>query len=450
MPARIKSVQIQDALWLALLAVYIAAGAALVPFHGDESTQIFMGRDFYYLFVEGDFSQVIYDDSGSQRGDEQHLRLLNGTLAKTFFGWVAHGQGIAFEEINDQWFWGRDYDYNRDNGRIPDLQLLNGARLSAALQLALAAAAFFQFVKLSLNRPTAYVASALFTLHPNMLINGRRAMMEGSHMLGLALLLLAGVWLMRERNWRNYVLLGFCAGFAIAAKHPNVIICATVFLAVSAGPLRGVLRNSGPARRAHLRSLAGVALASLTACLMFLLLNPAWWSAPLDMPALVLALRSDLLQIQVDIFGGYESFAEQIRGFLRFVFAGQHQYFEVGQWAGYDVIIAQIEAYERSGLAGILFGGSVFYGFVSLVLAALGAWTLARDSRIAGEVKGLLLLWIGGSALFTLLVTPLPWARYYLPLVPALIVLISPALVAIATLIWKRIGTQSSDVALLA
>ena len=450
MPSRKNTIHIIDGLWLALLALYIVAGATLVPFHGDESTQIFMGRDYFYLFADGDFSKVIFDDSGAQRADEQHLRLLNGTVAKTIFGWVAHSLGLAIDEINDQWFWGRDYEYNRSSGRIPDAPLLNAARLTAALQLALAAAAFFHVLRLSLNRPTAYIASALFTLHPNMLINGRRAMMEGSHILGLTLVLLAGVWLIRERKWWTYALLGVCSGFAIATKHPNAIICALVFLAVSAEPVWHLLLQRGPSQRAHFRNLAGIAAAGLAACLTFLLLNPAWWSAPLRMPALVLSLRSDLLQIQVDLFGGYESVGEQARGFFHFVLAGQHQYFEVGQWAGYDVISAQIEAYERSGLAGFLFGGTVLYGFVYLALAIFGALTLARDSRIAGDCKRLLLLWIGGSALFTLLVTPLPWARYYLPLVPALIVLASQALFTIATTIRKRIGPQADGIAALA
>ena len=237
--------------------------------------------------------------AGRSERTSSDLRLLNGTVAKTIFGWVAHSLGMAIDEINDQWFWGRDYEYNRSSGRIPDAPLLNAARLAAALQLALAAAAFFHVLRLSLNRPTAYIASALFTLHPNMLINGRRAMMEGSHILGLTLVLLAGVWLIRERKWWTYALLGVCSGFAIATKHPNAIICALVFLAVSAEPAWHLLRQRGPSQRAHFRSLAGIAAAGLAACLTFLLLNPAWWSAPLRMPALVLSLRSDLLRAQV-------------------------------------------------------------------------------------------------------------------------------------------------------
>ena len=50
-----------DWLWLGLLAMYIVAGAAIVPFHGDESTLMVMGRDYHYIFVEGDLSKVFFD-----------------------------------------------------------------------------------------------------------------------------------------------------------------------------------------------------------------------------------------------------------------------------------------------------------------------------------------------------------------------------------------------------
>ncbi len=438
-----------DALWLVLLAVYILAGVSGVPFHGDESTLIFMGRDYYYLFDEGDLSKILYDDSGSQPADEQHLRLLNGSVSKTIYGWVAHRSGFATDELNEQWHWGRDYDLNRRTGRLPDAQLLNAVRLSSALQLALAVAAFFQVAKLTLNRPTAYLASALFALHPNVLINGRRAIMEGSHLLGLMLVLLAGVWLVHERKWWKYVLVGVCTGFAIAAKHPNVIVCGTIFLAVSLSPIWRLTRDRGPDWRVHVRALARVAAAGLLAMLTFLVLNPAWWSAPLEIPGLVMSMRADLLQRQVDIFGGYSSFATQVHGLFRFVFVGQHQYFEVAHWSAYDVISAQIDAYENSGLAGLLIAGSRLFGLVCLVLATYGALMLARSKSIRSEYKTMLLVWIGGLALVTLIVTPLPWARYYLPLIPALTVLVSHALVTIAPAIWKRVNPQSDGVAVL-
>ena len=62
-------------------------------------------------------------------------------------------------------------------------------------------------------------------------------MMEGSHMLGLMLVLLAGIWLLRQRTWKSYALLGVCMGFAVAAKHPNSLVAGAVFCACLLMPI---------------------------------------------------------------------------------------------------------------------------------------------------------------------------------------------------------------------
>ena len=438
-----------DALWLFALAIYILAGVAIVPFHGDESTLIFMGRDYFYLFDRADLSAILYDEDRTRRRGEQELRLLNGTVSKTIYGWVAQRMGLEADALNGHWHWGRDWDFNLGAGRLPDSRLLNAARLSSAAQLALAAAAFFQFVKLTLNRPSAYLASALFVLHPNVLINGRRAMMEGSHLLGLMLALLAAAWLIRERKWGRYALFGVCAGFAVAAKHPNLIACAALFAVIALPPLWRLLARGRSKFSSSARHLSGAVAAALLALLVFLLLNPAWWSAPLEMPPLIAEMRAELLQGQIQAWGGYHSFAERLGGFFDFVFAGGHQYFEVAHWSDYAVISGQIAAYESSGLAGSLAGGSTGFGLVGLLLALLGWFALARSGSVSSECKMLLLVWIGGSALVTLIVTPLPWARYYLPLAPGLAILSAHALTTAAPAAWQVVNSRFNGSAIL-
>lgn len=437
-----------DAVWLGLLALYVLAGAGQMPFHGDESTLIYMGRDYHYLLVEGDQSRLAYDPNWSTSPAEQHLRLLNGTVSKTVYGALAHGMGLSAGDLNEQWAWNRDYAWNEARGRIPDLELLRRARLASSAQLALAAACFFALLRLTLNRPTAWIASALFVLHPNILINGRRAMMEGSHLLGLMLVLLAGAWLLQERRWWRYALLGVCAGFALAAKHPNLVACALVLSSCAILPIWRLLRGHGG--RA-LRDLAGLALTGLLMIAVFLLMNPAWWNAPLDLPALVLEMRADLLGGQIEAFGGYTDFAEQVAGFFQFVFVGARQYFEVDAWAGYAPITAQIGDYESSGWAGVLFiGAAGRLGLLCLLLSLMGAVALLVDKRVSAEHRLLLLLWMGGTGLFTLMVTPLPWARYYLPLLPALIMLVSHALVISARWLWRNAKKRAYGIAGLA
>ena len=248
-----------DALWIVVLAVYIIAGAPLVPFHGDESTQIFMGRDYYYLFVEGDLAKVFYDRNLSTRQDEQQLRVINGTVSKTIHGWLAANMGLRPDQLNGHWDWSLDYATNRDSKRIPDLQLLQRARLASAVQLSLAVLVFFFFVRMIIGRPAAYLASAVFTLHPAVLINGRRAMMEGSLLMGMILVLLAAAWLIRERKWWCFVLLGCASGAALAAKHTNAFVVAVVFLACASVILVEAAQSPAGALRSHIRALAKAA-----------------------------------------------------------------------------------------------------------------------------------------------------------------------------------------------
>ncbi len=428
-----------DWLWLGALAIYIVSGAAIAPFHGDESTLLVMSRDFHTIFVEGDLSKVYFDPHWQHNPHEQQLRLLNGSVSKMIYGWLGAMNGYEPRDLNRDWSWTDDYDANAARGAIPEAELLEPARLASSAQLALAAALLFQFAKLTINRPTAYLAAALFALHPNMLINGRRAMMEGSHILGLMLVLMAAAWLLQERRWRRYLLLGASAGFAIAAKHPNASVCALVFFACSIGPLWRLLRGSGKDWRKPALDLAGIAVAGAMTALVFLLLNPAWWNDPVAVAPVVIELRQELLQDQVSMFGGFTSLADRLHGLFQYGFAGGRQYFEAQNWATVDTIGAQIAEYERSGLAGLLvIGSSARIGLICLLLASYGIIHLARNRSVAAEHRLLLVIWIVGSALVTLRLNPLPWARYYLPLLPAVIVLVSYALVSFAAAITNR------------
>lgn len=432
-----------DGIWFTLLAAYILAGAAIVPFHGDESTQIFMGRDFYYLFREGDLAKVLYDSAWTSGQDEQHLRLINGTVTKTIHGFLAARAGMSRDEINGHWDWALDYAANRDMGKLPEAQLLRSARLASAAQLALAGAALFALVRMTIGGPEAAVASALFALHPALLLNGRRAMMEGSHLLGMMLVLLAGAWLLRERRWWKFALLGVASGFAVAAKHPNVFVAALVFLACGSLWLYQAARAKGQARQREMRSLFGLLLAGAIALPVFYLLNPAWWQAPLESAAEVLRLRVDLLEEQAALYGGYDSWAARIEGFLEYAFFSQSQYYEVAEWAGYTEISRQISSYEASGWSGFALGGSVG-GLLGLALTVFGAaHMLSRRSKVRGEYRWLLLLWGGGIALITLLVTPLPWQRYYLPALPFAQLAAACALVHLIRLLWNRVESRA-------
>lgn len=397
-----RSPRLVAALWLALLTVYILAGTAFVPFHGDESTQIYMSRDYAYLFLDGDLERVRYSAAPASP-TEQHLRLLNGVVSKYLIGLAWRAAGFSLADLNEQWDWGADWNYNQQNGHAPAPALLLAARWPSALLLALGAAAMFALGCIVGGAPAAYLGSLYYALHPALLLNGRRAMMEGSFLAFSLLALLAGLWFVRRPGWKPALALGLAAGLALASKHTALFGAAAVFI--------GCLVMALPASRRLLLWLA----AALLALLVFLALNPAWWDDPLGRAAEVLRLRQELLAIQTSVFGSYTGPADQLAGFLHQTFIAHPQYYEAPAWA--DYIGGQIADYEASPWCGVSLGGSIAGG---ALLAALTLWGGGRLLRRRDAVAGLILLWSAALALSTLALTPLEWGRYYLPVYPAI------------------------------
>lgn len=428
----------KDMIWLVLLGVYIVAGTAIVPFHGDESTQVYMGRDYYYHFVEGDLPKVLYDDTWSISATEQHLRLLNGTISKYVYGWIAYTQGLTVDEINEQWDWGADFTYNLNTGHIPLDTLLESTRFASTIQLVLATVCLFYFAKTITNRPTAYLTTLYFALNPNILINGRRAMMEGSHLLGMMLILIVGIWVIRERKWWQFVLLGIVGGFAVATKHPNVIILGFVFIACFSWMIFQGIRSKVNQRQSFLQMTLGLFVAGVLTIFTFYSLNPAWWGTPIESATQAILLRNELLEIQSNTFNSYGSIVERLNGFYDIVFVGQPQYFEVEAWADNETITQQIQTYESSW-SGVAIGGTPLGGIVSIGLSIMGGVAFIKNSSISQTYRWFILIWGLGICIITFLLTPLPWARYYLPIYPFVGLMGAYGVFTLAQTFWTQV-----------
>ena len=176
--------------------------------------------------------------------------------------------------------------------------------------------------------------------------------------------------------------------------------------------------------------------------LVFYLLNPGWWGAPIATATDVMSERAELLQRQVGVYGGYQTAGQRVKGFFRFVFFGERQYFEDKQWAEYTEISEQIQIYERSGWAGATIGGNVIAALVMLALVCAGAILVVRDRAITAQNRGLLLVWGCGIAAIVFALTPLPWARYYLPVLPFAMIMAACSLTTMMKWIWQRVETR--------
>lgn len=414
------------ALWLVLLAAYVLAGTPLAPFHGDESTLVYMSRDYVYLFFDHDLDKIRYSETPASP-TEQHLRLLNGTVAKYLIGLAWHAGGFSPADINEQWDWGADWTYNRQNGHAPAPELLQTARWSSALLLAAGIVPVFLLGTALGGRRTAIFASLYYALNPALLLNGRRAMMEGSLVFFNLLTVLAGVWFIRSlmpaedgkkrRGWPAALVLGAASGLALASKHTAAFTAAAVFAACGGYAVYQWVKNPRGMRRIRNIVFPQIIFAAVTAALVFLALNPAWWDSPLVMPRVVLNLRAELLDIQINAFGGYGGLSDMLGGFFRQVFISLPQYYEVAGWENF--IGDQIARYEASPWRGVSVGGSAVGGFALAVMMVFGTWALWRGRRKAGAVRLVVGAWTVSVVAATLILTPLEWQRYYLPVYPA-------------------------------
>ncbi len=410
-----------DVIWLVALALYALAGYRNVPFHGDESTIIFMSRDYHYLFQAGELGQVLYSDTPDDPS-AQHLRIVNGSVSKLAIGLAWDLAGFSVDDLNQQWDWSAPWEWNISDRHMPRDDLLYAARLSSALMLAASAWVLFAVAwAAGGGRAAAYAASLLYVMTPAVRINGQRAMFEGAMLLSTALVVLAGMVLLHARlrgraRWGHYAVLGLAAGLAVSSKHSAVIAVGIVFAGLV---VRLRMRPVLDVRVPHVVRLAG---AAVLAGIVFLLLNPVWWSDPLGMPGRVWNERQDLLRAQQEGYGTYDGLGDQLAGLIRRAVDGEPQYYELPVWRGWlQDWIAAYEAHTWTGIDGGVIGA--FLRTVGLVVGT--AVLLSRAAAPARDpVAGLALAWFWGTALVLLAFTPFDWQRYCLPLQPALAVVI--------------------------
>lgn len=418
-----------DVLLLAGLALYVLAGAGSVPFHGDESTLIYMSRDYYYAVQTRDIEAVEFHDPPYDAA-MQELRIINGTVAKFTIGFAWDMAGLTVHDLNEQWVWEWTWDQNQALGHMPSDRLLRISRWPSTVFTALTVLLIYGITRLVSNsRLAAWVASIFYATQPAVLINGRRAVMEGSLMFFsvLVVLLAIVVSLTIHRHQKRALAwmgaLGLAAGCALASKHNAALTVAAAFVAVLLHPLVACRSNSDRLLRTLSYRAAALTFAGILALLTFLALNPTWWSDPAGMPGRVWDARNGLLDAQVAFYGGYDGPADRVQALLDQTFFAGPQYYEVESWRG--DLQDDIRAYQRSGLAGrdgslldragLLPREDALLGWGVLIVVLFSFGLVGCAVRFRQPTAWVVLAWFVLTWFGLLVLIPLDWQRYYLP-----------------------------------
>lgn len=443
---RLDSKLLVDLVFICMLALYVQGGIDIIPMNADEATYTHMGNDFYHIFIDQNYSEFQYT-SPSIKGEawqivatDNEFRLLNGTLPNYIYGWVAYSLGYELNEIHDIWDWSLDYEGNLSAGNIPDEQLFLGFRIASTIQLIIAIIILFIICRIIFKQPVAYPATLYFALHPNVLADGRRALAEGTHLIFMMLALLSAIWMIHHRKPKHFILFGLVAGFAVAAKHPNVIVIVLLFLACSSLVLIQWRTKSSKSIMV-VNFFRGLFVAGVISLATVFALNPTWWENPLIAIYDVVEARATLITIQRPTFNEFNkelhNTNDRLNAFFKNVFFAEFDSFSYSQFDLESI-------YKDSIWDGVPIGGSIVGGIITMLLTVFGMINFWRDSSILAEYRWLISIWGIGIILFSFVTIPFFWARYYLPITPFIAIMLAYSIVILASRLNQAIRYKNT------
>ena len=110
-----------------LICVPYWAGTLGVPFHPDESAQLYMSADVELLFEN---PTDLFWTPAETGGLREQYRLLDAPLTRTLIGLGRVLTNTA--ALPADWVWAASWEENTGNGALPDRRLLAMGRLSVA------------------------------------------------------------------------------------------------------------------------------------------------------------------------------------------------------------------------------------------------------------------------------------------------------------------------------
>jgi len=398
-----------------LILIFLLSGLTAIPFHPDETTVLYESRDLEIFLTN---PALLFWDADNTEQDQVY-RLLNPPLPKYVIGLARRLAGFGPETVDVDWNWQQTWTENQASGAVPDRDLLSAGRAASVIFL------FLAFIPLSLTAKrlggTSLVVLTLllFGTHALIQLHGRRSMSEGVLIFSISLAIY-GFFVAEERP----ILAGLGAALAVSSKLSVAPLLIVGFVA-------SIWRVSGEKldRRARIRNLLNY---SAAAAIVLILLNPILWANPIRVATEILDARIEFLNSQiemVELVSPEQILRSPVQRAAAMIF---HLFIippQTAEVANYVAATAQAtETYLSNPMHTI--ARNWFGGILYLILCVAGiVFSLLRSEKAHRRNILLLLLATLVQALALLWANPLPFQRYYIPIVPFII-------------LWTAIGLQ--------
>ena len=386
------------------------SGILNVPFHPDESTYIYTSSDFELFFQKPSSLFWQPDPSDALR---QRYRLLDPPLAPTWIGFARWVTGQP--DLPSDWDWSKSWEENSTAGALPNPGLLQTARLAIGLFFPLTLFFAFRAGKALGGEPTGWVAMLLTWSNALILLHTRRAMAEGLLVMGVFF----SLWALT--SWKKHLWLSAIPlALAFNAKYS----AAPLALVGMGAILWDAGENKMPWRQKWIRLAGFLALfGGIT-----LLFNPFLWAHPYQALTAALHARVDFMAAQsADYFStgtplAPATFFQSLLAMTAQIFFPPPASAEVGNYLPQtQIFIDRYLANPFNSLLRSFVGGGVLLGLMLLGLVSLGQ---SAVSKVASDKKRTLVIFIGAfiaEFVFMLATTNVAFQRYYVVLIPLIV-----------------------------
>lgn len=390
-------------------------GVASVPFHPDESTQIFMGAD------SGVSPSTLAYTPESGTDGRMHYRLLDSPLTHTLIGWGLMIQGR--QPLEADWNWSKTWDENKATGALPTPETLLAARWSVAWLFPFTCLFLFLASRKIDGIRTAVLATLFTATNALVLIHTRRAMAESAMLCAMC----AALWWLTKNNRKSW-LSGIPLGLAINAKQTTLPLVVIGFLQILF-------------QRENIRWGSRIIKAMEFLAILVIItwiLNPVFWNSPLKALQTGFELRQDLSQRMREDYHSTTNPVEQTAYLLSQTFFQPPAIADVANYLPATKI--QTEQYLAQPYNVLLrgFAGGVSLLILTLVGLTILAMRILKNQPVDKYPAVIYLSFTLASILAILLFTPAPFQRYYTLLVPLFSIAQAAALTELGALLAKR------------
>jgi hypothetical protein len=399
-----RSVSLEKVIPLSLLILYLAffiSTIQLVPFHPDESTQIYMSRDVDVLFTT---PGNLFFRAETTLSPEQRYRLIDAPLPRTIIG--ISRRIFHLQALESDWNWSLSWQENKDNGALPTNSLLLISRLCLAAFVPLGLVFFYLILKGVVNWPISLFITIILGMNAIFLVHTRRAMAEGlSFCIYFALIFLI------IRKPEKAFLIGILAGLVFQAKQTTLPI---LFVPVIIWIINGIKNNQ------KMQILWKILVFSGAIFITYYVLNPVAWKYPFHVAVLQIQHRLAFSQAQAAEYQAISSslavttFPSRFAAWLANTFFSTPAYYDIGN---YSKELAQTIVLYGSNILNRLFSGW-YFGLMSLFVGLFGFLLTIRKIKpviISMNMSYIVLLTISiMQTIFSIFMLPITFQRYFL------------------------------------